>query len=160
MKKNLGINAAKFDYQNDKISEVLDDIFDVIFINYSINFCNNLKSFIHDLRNIVHKESIVYVSFVPPTLGCCLRWQHDEYTYNVLYQPETMGKVFAEEGFTSIVKRSDGIYGYMDNINLSMKLFRMPFTILYTMIALNPISSINKQLVQKNFLHIYRYNDS
>ena len=71
-----------------------------------------------------------------------------------------MGKVFAEEGFTSIVKRSDGIYGYMDNINLAMKLFRMPFTILYTMIALNPISSINKQLVQKNFLHIYRYNDS
>jgi len=157
MKRNLGVNAVKFDYQNDKLCDVLDDKFDIIFINFSINFCINLKSFIHDLRKILRKDSIVYVSFVPPTLGCCLRWQHDEYTYNVLYHPETMGRVFSEEGFTPIAKGVYRTYGYLDNMPLKKKLFLLPYFIWYTVSALSTRLSINRELLQKDILHIYKY---
>ena len=160
MKRNLGINAVKFDYQNDRIDEILDDKFDVVFINWSINFCTNIKSFIGDLRNILNIDSIVYVTFVAPTLGTCLRWQHDEYTYNVLYHPDTMLRVFSEEGFTSLQTRSYSKYGYMDNIRLKMLLFRLPYTIRYTLSSLRPLLSINRELVCKSFLHIYKVNQT
>jgi|TARA_B100002003_G_C14029269_1_gene496191 ubiquinone/menaquinone biosynthesis C-methylase UbiE len=157
MKKNLGVNAVKFDYQNDIISNIFKDKFDIVFINFSINFCIDLKSFINDLTNILSKNSIVYVSFVPPTLGCCIRWQHDEYTYNVLYHPETMGRLFSEEGFQSISKITYRRFWYLDNMPLIKKLFLLPYYLLYTVIALMPQLTVNKELVQKDVLHIYKY---
>jgi len=157
MKKNLGVEAVKFDYQKDKISDILKYKFDIIFINFSINFCYNLKSFVNDLKNVINKDSVIFVSFVLPTLGCCLRWHHDEYTYNVLYHPETMGKVFSEEGFTPVAKKIIRTYGYMENRTILKKLFLLPFIILYTVYALRPLLSINRELIQKDILHIYKY---
>jgi 2-polyprenyl-3-methyl-5-hydroxy-6-metoxy-1,4-benzoquinol methylase len=158
MIKNLNINVVKFDYQTDRIDEVLDEKFDVVFINYSINFCNDLYGFLSSLKNILHKGSLVFISFVPPTLGCCLRWQHHEYTYNILYQPETIGRIFAEGNFLPKVKKSDGIYYYTSNLKTKILLFKLPYTIWYTLKnRINRKNNINRELFQKNFLHIYEY---
>ena len=159
MKRNLGIEAVKFDYKKDKINQVLNEKFDIIFINHSINFCTDLPNFVRDLKDILHSESFVYISFVTPSLGCCLRWQHDEYTYDVLYHQETIGRAFAEEGYSAVVKNPYPSYGYMDNIRYVVKLFRLPYTVWYTLRALNPMASINRELIQKSVLHIYRCSD-
>ncbi|MBI68477.1 MAG: hypothetical protein CMJ38_00340 [Phycisphaerae bacterium] len=158
MKDNLGVNAIKFDYQNDKISQILnEEKFDIVLINFSINFCLDLKSFILDLKKILIKKSIVYISFVPPTLGCCLRWQHDEYVYNILYHPETMGRILSEAGFRPLKKIIYRRFGYLENMPLAKKLFLLPYFILYTILALRPGLSIKKELIQKDVLHIYEY---
>jgi len=155
MKKNLGVEAVKFDYNKDKLHEVIKDKFDIVLINYSINFCLDLKAFVSSLRKVVHDGSVVMVSFVPPTLGCCLRWQHDEYTYNILYHPETVARVFAEGGFDLSCRDSDGSYYYMANRRFIFFLFTIP----YRIVARRRHMNINRELIQKNMVYIFKVNE-
>jgi len=155
MIKNLGINAVKFDYNTDDLSNVVSDKFDIIIIEYSINFCTNLKKFVASLREILNERGVVYVSFCPPTLGCCIRWQFDEYTYNILYQPETMAKIFQEEGFSLISGLSaswpDNHYSYSAKRPLMARLSYLP----YVFLARAGNKSINRELIQKSFMQLF-----
>lgn len=150
MRRHLDIEAVKFDYNKDSIDGVVTGEFDIILIEYSINFCDDLLDFVRRLNKITAPGAFVYVSFVPPTLGCCLRWQHDEYTYNILYHPETLLRMFTQNGFKLHDRFSDGEYNFMKGFMLKGLLLRLPFILLYKFKALNKKNSINRELIQKN----------
>jgi len=150
MAQHLDVEAIKFDYNKDHIDEVIKERFDIILIEYSINFCNDLQDFVRRLCKIAAANALIYVTFVPPTLGCCLRWQHDEYTYNILYQPETLLRMFTQNGFSIKDRISDGEYNFMKGINWKSLLLRLPFILLYKSKALKKRNSINRELIQKN----------
>jgi len=154
MRKHLGINAVKYDYNSYSLDEVTQDTFDLVIIEYSINFCKDLRAFVSQLYRIVADRGVVYVSFVPPTLGCCLRWQHDEYTYNSLWQPSTLVKAFVEAGFTLVDQYSDGEYHYLRDIR-SYPWVRLPFVFYYRTKALWTPRIANKQLIQRNVVCMF-----
>jgi 2-polyprenyl-3-methyl-5-hydroxy-6-metoxy-1,4-benzoquinol methylase/predicted RNA-binding Zn-ribbon protein involved in translation (DUF1610 family) len=152
MKNILKLKVLKFDYDSDEISKIINDKFDIVLIRYSINFCKDIKKFLSSLKKLLHNDSIIYVSFVPPTLGVCLRWQFDDYIYNVLYSPETLARLFSEEGLIAFARYEQGRYYY-----LSGRHFRLfPFIIPYRF--LNQFKNCNKDLYQKNIVMIFKKN--
>lgn len=155
MKKQLGIDAIKFDYNQDRLHEVIKDKFDIVLIRWSINFCLDLKAFAYSLRKLVHDDSIVYISFVPPTLGCCLRWQYDEYTYNILYHPETIARIFTEEGFILYCRNNEVSYHYTKDRNKLKALFTIP----YLIAARRRDMNINRELIQKGLIQVFKVNN-
>lgn len=85
-RKHYGIEAVRFDFQSDCISELLQEKYDIVLLRAAIMFCLDISAFIHDLKRILHPGSqVLIVSSVPPSLGVFLRWQFDDYTYLRLY---------------------------------------------------------------------------
>lgn len=152
MVKHLGIEGAKYDFNSDRLNEVVVGKFDVVLVRYAFNFCMNPNEFASSLRHLLRDNAVVHVSFVLPSLGCCLRWQHDEYTYNVLYNPETIIRAFSEEGYSLIARESDGDYAYTRGRSLKVNLLALP----YRIAALSRLRNVNRQLLQKNRVLIFR----
>ncbi|MCS6955923.1 MAG: class I SAM-dependent methyltransferase [Candidatus Calescibacterium sp.] len=168
MKAELGIEAVKFDYNKDKIEECVSGKFDIVFVIYSIGFCNDLKRFVNSLRNIINERGIVYISYSPPTLGLMIRWQFDEYTYTRCWPVEVISKCFSEAGFQQIVFEDEGSYRYDDDwynndknfiAMLLLKIIRIIGKFyLFKSLILN--KSIIKDLEQKNILQIFQKSSS
>jgi len=165
MKKALGIEAIKFDYNSDQIHECIDGKFDIIFIIYSIGFCNDLRNFVQSLKKLMHEESIVYMCYSPPTLGLMVRWQFDEYTYTRCWQIETVAKYFAEIGMAEIVRDDEGSYYFDENWyntarNPIVRLFQSVHRIIgkyYLNRTLEKSNNINRELVQKNVKQVFKF---
>ena len=168
MKRNLGIEAVKFDYNTDSISEVVKGPFDIVLIRYSINFCKDLNRFLEGLKPILHSKSVVFVSFVPPTLGCILRWQHDDYTYHVLYDPENFQKQWESQGFRLICERAvEEVYPYTQcpkhYPGLKNKVLygvKNLMTLPYLLRALVGRKQIDQALTQKNLIALFKLSAS
>lgn len=95
----LGVNARKFDYNTDELSERVDGPFDIVKVN-SLNFCDDPASFAGSLRKVLAPKGIVYLQFGPPSLGRALLWQADDYTLKNMYPAKVIARVFREQGFT------------------------------------------------------------
>lgn len=105
------------------------------------------------LKKVLNKDAIVYVSFVPPTLGACLRWQFDDYTYHILYNPETMRRLFTEEGLVAFAKYDDGSFSYLNGFTFKLL---APFIVAYR--AFNLFKKCNQELIQKNLVMIFKWS--
>ena len=163
MKKKLEIEAIKFDYKSDQINECIDSKFDIIFIIYSIGFCDDLRNFVQSLRKLMHEESIVYVCYSPPTLGLMIRWQFDDYTYRRSWPIETVTKILSEIGMIEIAKEDEGSIRYNENkYNQTKNPLAKLFTSAHKLIEKYYINRalknkfINKELVQKNVMQIFK----
>lgn len=180
MQQHLGIEAIKFDYNSDSLRSVVRGKFDVVFLRSSINFCRDLPRLVAELAEILRPGAVIYVSFVTPSLGCVLNWQFDEYTYEVLYQSETLQRHFAAGGMQLITPpryekynpythygsggRHDPDGNYVPPANLGSRLYanaqylcRTPFVLAYGLPAIAPTRNFNRELVQKPCFHIYRW---
>ncbi len=179
MTRELGVEAVRFDYHTDSLRTVVTREFDVVFIRNSINYCRDLERFVRELSSVLAPGGVVYVSFMTPSLGSALQSQFDEYTYDVLYQPETLRRLFASIGMhplapTRFAKYNPYTYyasgGYMDpegklvpaptlGASLKAKLryaFRTPFWALYGLPALLPHRNFNREILQKPCVQVYR----
>ena len=125
-----------------------------MFITYSINFCVDLERFVGSLRRVVRSGGHVYVAFVPPTLGCCLRWQYDEYTFNILYQPATLKDAFARHGFDPVAEWEDRRYHYLAERHWTFKV--MDFLLPYAWAAKRRACLIDRRMIQRNFVQLFR----
>jgi ubiquinone/menaquinone biosynthesis C-methylase UbiE len=153
MNKHLGVEAVTFDYNSDQLSRVLDGPFDVILIDYSINFCGDLAGFAKDLLAIISPGAKVYVSLVVPTLGCCLRWQFDEYTYNHLWSARHLRSSFEEVGFSLQEQTIDPAYGWRDGLSRKARWVRAPFDAYYRAKA-SP-RPVAQDMFQRSVVHLY-----
>jgi SAM-dependent methyltransferase len=154
MNSNLGVEAVKFDYQTDRIRDVVSGQFDLVLIDYSINFCLDLASFVRSLAEVIRPGGQAYVSFVHPTFGCFLRWQFDEYTYNALYRPETMDKAFSGAGFEARDEMSDPAYDYRATFSMRRRLISDPIALWYR--ARAPRSGYDRSLKQRSSVRLYQ----
>ncbi len=166
MKNALDIEGIKYDYNSDRLFSCVNDKFDIIFIVYSIGFCNDLQKFVHELKEVMHENSIVYISYSPPSLGLMIRWQFDEYTYNRCWPIEVMSKCFKEIGMTEATRVDEGDYRY--DLNwftsgrnwVSASLYKVHRSIgrKYLKKAFSDPKVKNKELVQHNVLQIFKFS--
>jgi ubiquinone/menaquinone biosynthesis C-methylase UbiE len=161
MSDALSMEVVKYDYNNDKIDLLfLKGSFDVIINNLSINHCNNLDDYVKRLYNVVSRGGIIYVNFVAPTLGVLLRAQFYEYLSNyILYHPEILKRIFIQNGFKLVDAYTDWSYHYLwGGLKRPFKyiFLQMPFLIIYKYFALRRKNSINRQLIQKDIVCIFR----
>jgi SAM-dependent methyltransferase len=131
MVRQLGVDAVEFDYQSNRLPDVVSGPFDVVVIDYSINFCLDLAAFTTSLREVVRPGGYVYISWVHPTMGCFLRWQFDEYTYNALFTVEVMDAAFAKAGFRVRAQMTDEPYDYRAGLNLGKRILVDAFGLWY-----------------------------
>jgi 2-polyprenyl-3-methyl-5-hydroxy-6-metoxy-1,4-benzoquinol methylase len=155
IKSHLGIDAVKYDYNTDSLSDCVDRKFDIILIAYSINFCNNLDKLAKECYSIMNEGGKIYISFVPPTLGCCLRWQHDEYTYNNLYVPESLSAIFCRNGFTEILRDTEGNYMYNKGYSGTFGEKSNFWPMLYRK-KKKKFATLNRELIQKNRILVFK----
>jgi hypothetical protein len=152
MVRALNIEAVKYDYASDHLDDLFPALaFDVVLVRNSINFCTDLRQLALELQAITRPQSTVYVSFTPPTLGTCLRWQTDPYTYEMLYQPESMVRAFAEAGFAQIALADEGQFRYDDNLQWMRRVLMLPYRFLASR-----QSTINHELIQKSIVLLFR----
>ena len=162
MRDTLGLETIKFDYNSDYLPALIDETFDIVFLRHGIDFCLDIRKFLMSVKKVIHKDSVIYCSFVQPTLASCLRWSLDEFTFPIMYTPETIQKLFAEEGFVAFGKREQGsrhwIYGgYMMTGGIHWDhLLASPLTIPYYF--LNRLKNINISAREKNIAMIFRKN--
>lgn len=111
MKEKLGLEAYKYDYQEDTLLSIFHrQIFDIIFVRYSIGFCVDLANFIKDCKSVLKKDGLIYISFSPASRAVCARWMFDDYTYLRQYTREYLKNTAHNLGLYSVGEWDDGSY--------------------------------------------------
>lgn len=152
MREALGVEAVTFDYQADRIGERVSGPFNTVVIDASLNFCRDVPRFARDLASVCAPDALVYASFTVPTLGCCLRWGYDDYTYEVLYQPQTVVQSFNIAGFRLASSEWDAPFDYRTGVGGKMRALRAPLELNYRRRAAEPL---NRSLLQLGAVHYY-----
>jgi 2-polyprenyl-3-methyl-5-hydroxy-6-metoxy-1,4-benzoquinol methylase len=107
MNKNLGVEAIKFDYLEDRLEDLISCEFDVILIRSSLIFCGDIEKLLTSISNILAPGGVVLVETIIPSLGEVFWWQQMEYKFPIIYSQESIEKNFYKFGFNLI-------YGYRE----------------------------------------------
>lgn len=157
-RNRLGVESFVFDFNKDVIGEKTNRKFDVVIIRYAINYCLDIGRFLAQLTTILNKGAIVLIcGFKSPTLGEAIRWQFDDYTFPTLYNPETMMRIFREQGFSLIVRFYDGTYHYNSFIRWPQAALNHGYWLLN---LLNIRKTINRESSLKNICMIFQWDGS
>ena len=98
-REKYGLEAVRFDFQKDCISDLFSEKFDLVLLRFAIMFCLDPAKFFRDLRRIIHENSLIVIQgSVVPSLGVFLRWEFDDYTYLILYDPDVLINIIKGEG--------------------------------------------------------------
>ncbi len=100
MKNGLGVDAVKFDYISDDLSEIVDDTFDVVMIRSSIIFCSDLGGLLLSINKVLKPEGLLLLETITPSLGEVFWWQQMEYKFPVIYSQMAIESAFVEAGFS------------------------------------------------------------
>lgn len=96
----LDIPSFYFNFQKDNLSEVTSQKFDIIMLRAAIMFCRDLKNLVEELKKCLKPKGLIIIEHsVEPTLGVLTRVQCDEFSYEVLRQPQNVINHFEEKGF-------------------------------------------------------------
>lgn len=107
-KKTHGFDTYKFNFNSDRINQIIKDKFDLIMERASIMFCKDLGQHVKDLKDLINPGGLVIVNHsVVPTLGVILRTQVDEFSYFRLRSPEQVIKHFTDNGFELAERRDE-----------------------------------------------------
>lgn len=168
MREALNIKCVTFDYNKHSLSDrVKPHKFKTVLIRASINFCHDLTEFCKNLNQIVVEDGVVYVDFTAPTFGTCLRWQHDEYTYERLWHPHTVRQYFEMAGFKLVYSNfhppyhafKDKFIGFGNGNQFIRILLRTLFTSFFTLPYLLRgafLRSINRSMQQRGIEYIFK----
>jgi ubiquinone/menaquinone biosynthesis C-methylase UbiE len=134
MKTVLGLHAHKYDFNTDDIGAVLKEEVgegkvDVILMRHCVNFCLDIPKFLEELQPYLSENAVAYVSTVLPTLGNCVRWSLDDYTFLALQNPETIAKNFAEKGFVQFGVMKQDEYHFLHSRIHRYHLYASPLTV-------------------------------
>lgn len=99
MHENLGVESVKFDYNRDKLHQVIDGVFDIIFILWSLNYCGNIIKLLDEIEHVISRQGVVVVKYPEPSVGMCIRWQYPEYSHIALYPSKVIERMFGLHGF-------------------------------------------------------------
>jgi hypothetical protein len=114
----------------------------------------------------MHENSVVYITYSPPSLGLMIRWQFDEYTYNRCWPIEVMTKCFNHIGMTEATRVDEGDYRYDYNwftsgrnwVSATLHKVHRAIGRKYLVRALANPEVKNKELVQHNVLQVFRFH--
>lgn len=132
MSEKLNCNVKKFDLNNDKLSEIVDEKFDLIFFRSTLNFNLNFDSLLYELNKISNNHSKIIFNFHSPTTASCLMWMFDDYTLLSLININYLKPIFKKNDF-EIIFNNKVIFNprkYYYN-SISKKIFYYPFYLIY-----------------------------
>jgi len=125
----LGVEALKYDFNNDILSEAVNSSkFDFIFVRYAIGFCEDLDFFFKNCIKVLNTQGFLWISFSPASRAVCARWQFDDYTYLRQYTKEYLIHIAVANGFQCIKEWDDGSYDWDTGLHLVQKIFSLPYT--------------------------------
>ena len=115
-KDTFDFDVYKYDLNKDNLGQIVKKKYDIVLLRAAIMFCEDLPSLIDDIKSIMNKDALLFVhQSVLPTLGTILRIQCDEFSYYVLYQPETVSSLIEKKGFDTVHKEIEidsSMYAY------------------------------------------------
>ncbi len=164
MAKNLDIEVVAFDFNRDKLENVVNDKFNLILIRSSLVFCKNIKSLIHSLKQILQPGGYIYLDTIEPSMGEILFWQQDEGLFPFLYSCKTIEEYFQEFGFILIFgqKGEESYWKYYKRLfkgwknTISLILFQYPFIIFYYLKAVRKKIPFGNELKHKVVTQIWQ----
>lgn len=156
MRRNLGVEAVKFDYASDRLVDVAPGPWDVVLVDASVNFCTDLRAFTRDLTAVLAPDGAAYVSWTQPTLGTMLRWQFDDYTYLALYPRPVMEEAFARAGLAPVASLDEPPYGWRTGLSASRRLATAPIAAWYRMRAPRGPAPFARALEQHDTVSLFR----
>jgi 2-polyprenyl-3-methyl-5-hydroxy-6-metoxy-1,4-benzoquinol methylase len=151
-REKLGIETAYYDFNEHDIAATVSGEFDFVFVRNAINYCLDVPKFLRSLTKLLRPGAHVFVSFVLPSMGTCLRWQFNEDALSVLYNPETMTRMFAEARFRVVAREDEARHDYREGAS------RLPRAIFPVYEMKNRFfSGVGAILRQDTVIHLYRY---
>ena len=149
-------SARVFDYNKDKIDEVVNGTFDLIMVRSSIIFCSDLDQLISLLSKMLNKKGVILIETITPSFGEIFWWQQLEYKFPVIYSKSSIEKYFEKNGFKLWVSYED-IGNYMGVKFRSYRGFsRQAFTWLIDfpmVISYFTINMFTKTVIDKSLNH-------
>ena len=150
MNKILGCKVIEYDLNNDKLSNLVNDSYDLIFFRSTLNFNLDFVSIFNELDKISKKNTQIIFNFHTPTISSCLMWMFDDYTLLSLVNFEYIESLINKTNFKIIEKRkvlfNPRKYYYNTTVK---KLFYYPFYFYYLFKFY--ITNFNKNYIDNNF---------
>jgi len=164
MQSVLGIEALKFDYKIDNLSDIVQEKYDVVLLRSSIIFCDNLDKLLRSINSVLNDDGFVLVETITPSLGEVFWWQQMEYKFPVIYSQEFIEKIFYKHGYTlKIVHREYGDYiknKWRRKTSLGRKMFTwfidFPMMVFYYALAPKRKIPIDQKTHHKMLTQIWR----
>tara|TARA_A100001011_G_scaffold181150_1_gene190049 strand:- start:1057 stop:1986 length:930 start_codon:yes stop_codon:yes gene_type:complete len=131
MADKLNINVKKYDLNKDKISEICNRKFDLIFFRSTLNFNLNFEDLINEIKKISSENTIIVFNFHSVSISSCLMWMFDDYSLKSLINLEYI-KLLIKDKFL-ILNEYKIIFNprkYYYN-TFSKKIFYYPFYLYY-----------------------------
>ena len=132
MSSKLNCKVLKFDLNNDYLSKIFSERFDLIFFRSTLNFNLDFVSLLNEVDKISNKDTKIIFNFHTPTTASCFMWMFDDYTLLSLVNIEYLLPVFEKKKFQIISSKKTTFNPRKFYYNtFSKKLFYYPFYYFY-----------------------------
>lgn len=91
-----GVRVFRADLNDDWVD---DEVFSLVLYRACIVFCRDFQKHFEQMKDRIADNGYVYIQSALPSLGNTLRYQYEDYTYNVLYSEDYVRGVLEESGF-------------------------------------------------------------
>ncbi len=99
MSAKLNCKVKKFDLNKDKLSQIVNEKFDLIFFRSTLNFNYDFESLFREVDKISNKNAKIYLSIHTPTTASCLMWMFDDYTLLSLINLDFLKSIIKKYNF-------------------------------------------------------------
>jgi 2-polyprenyl-3-methyl-5-hydroxy-6-metoxy-1,4-benzoquinol methylase len=148
-KNNLKIPSYYFDLQKHSLLEIFPKKtkFDIIMLRGCIEFCIDLNKLAKEVSQISHKNTILVLTFINPTLGVALRTSFDQYNVKICRPPELTKKIFNRNGFNIAVNSEIFLF----DRNYAFHHLKSPLYIFYIYYLWRNLVKIRKAKYSRDF---------
>jgi len=164
MQQTLGLNAVCYDLNSHDLRKIFDRKFDFLIIESVVNFCDDLDGFISSLVNILEDDAQIFITNDCFSLGYAMSWQFEDYIPSNFVSQGMFLSAFNKKGCFEVQYVDENRYNaFWYRFNNSgwksrvVYIFRIPFWIVYSLLAQKPSSNLNRKFWSRNVLYFMRY---
>lgn len=164
MKVHLGLNSVRYDFNSDKLEDVISGKFDLVIAEGVLNWCDDQKRFIQSLTNLLNDRAVVFINNNTPSIGYMLTWQFMDHMATTFVHNEALLSLFYQAGRFNLIGKYQNKYNsywyrvrtgnWKNKINY---LVRTPFWLLYGGMALLPWKNLNRKWWSNNHISVLRF---
>ena len=164
MKKYLGLDAYKFDFNNYDLTKIFNEKFDLIIAESVVNFSKDIKGLISSICSLINENGEIIISNDSFSLGYAMSWQFADYIPSDFPNQSLFLSYFLNVANIQIMHKEENKYnaliyrtfhgGWKSMIT---GMFRLPFWFYYGLLANRPFNSLNNKLWSKNIIYYLKY---
>jgi len=132
MSKKLNCRVEKFDLNKDRLSNVINDKYDLIFFRSTLNFNLDFDLLLSEIKKVSNEDVSIIFNFHAPTTASCLMWMFDDYTLLSLINIDYLKPLIKKYNFKIIFSEKISLNPRKHYYNnFVKKLFYYPFYFFY-----------------------------